>query len=165
MMLLMQGSSSSERHRHGPVLLAAEEVEAAGESARLLRAAIESGIAGPTTVRLLMDDPAEQQIVLPREAARLLADMLAELANGNAVSLVPLQAELTTQQAADLLGVSRPYLVALLEEGRIAHRRVGNRRRVPVADLLRYKDVEDERTRAAVAALTEQAEALGLYND
>lgn len=91
--------------------------------------------------------------------------MLAELANGNAVSLVPLRAELTTQQAADRLGVSRPYLVALLEEGRIAHRRVGNRRRVPVADLLRYKDVEDERTRAAVAALTEQAEALGLYND
>ncbi len=90
--------------------------------------------------------------------------MLTELANGNAVSLVHLQAELTTQQAADLLGVSRPYLVALLEEGQIAHRRVGNRRRVPVADLLRYKDVQDARSRAAVAALTEEVEALGLYD-
>jgi len=149
------------------VLLTADELEAAGESARLLRAAIEgeAGLAGTTSVRLLMDDPSEQQIVIPREAARLLADMLAELANGKAVSLVPLQAELTTQQAADLLGVSRPYLVALLEEGQIAHRRVGNRRRVPVAELLRYKDVQDARSRAAVAALTEEAEVLGLYGE
>lgn len=164
-MPLMQTSTGSGRHRHGPVLLASEEVEAAGESARLLRAAIDSELAGPATVRVLMDEPSEQQIVLPRQAARLLADMLTELANGNAVSLVPLQAELTTQQAADLLGVSRPYLVTLLEDGKIAHRRVGNRRRVPVADLLRYKDVQDAETRAAVAALTEEAEALGLYDD
>lgn len=138
----------------------------ASATARLLRAALESGLAGPTSVRLLMEEPSEQEIVLPREAARLLADMLAELANGNAVSLVPLQAELTTQQAADLLGVSRPFLVGLLERRDIAHRRVGNRRRVPVADLLRYQAEQNVRTRAAVAALTEQAEELGLgYDD
>jgi excisionase family DNA binding protein len=92
----------------------------------------------------------------------MIADMLAELANGNAVSVVPLQAELTTQQAADLLGVSRPFLVGLLEAGAIAHRRVGNRRRVPVADLLRHQEEENARTRAAVAELTQQAEELGL---
>jgi len=148
------------------VLLDADEVDAAGESARLLRSAIESGLAGPSSVRLLMSEPQEQQIVLPRRAAQLLADMLAELANGNAVSLVPLQAELTTQQAADLLGVSRPYLIGILERGEIVHRRVGNRRRVPVGDLLRYQDEQGERTRAAVAALTEQAEELRLgYDD
>jgi len=113
-----------------------------------------------------MSEPQEQQIVLPRRAAQLLADMLAELANGNAVSLVPLQAELTTQQAADLLGVSRPYLIGILERGEIVHRRVGNRRRVPVGDLLRYQEEQGERTRAAVAALTEQAEELRLgYDD
>ena len=113
-----------------------------------------------------MEEPSEQEILLPREAARLLADMLAELANGNAVSLVPLEAELTTQQAADLLGVSRPFLVGLLERRDIAHRRVGNRRRVPVADLLRYQAEQNVRTRVAVAALTEQAEELGLgYDD
>ncbi len=154
------------RSRRGPVLLDADEVDAAGESARLLRSAIESGLAGPSSVRLLMSEPQEQQIVLPRRAAQLLADMLAELANGNAVSLVPLQAELTTQQAADLLGVSRPYLIGILERGEIAHRRVGNRRRVPVGDLLRYQEEQGERTRAAVAALTEQAEELRLgYDD
>lgn len=155
-----------ERNRRSPVLLAADEVEAAGDSARLLRAALDSGLAGPSSVRLLMEEPSEQEILLPREAARLLADMLAELANGNAVSLVPLEAELTTQQAADLLGVSRPFLVGLLERRDIAHRRVGNRRRVPVADLLRYQAEQNVRTRVAVAALTEQAEELGLgYDD
>ena len=113
-----------------------------------------------------MGQPNEQQVVLPRQAAQLLADMLVELANGNAVSLVPLQAELTTQQAADILGVSRPFLIGILERGEIIHRRVGNRRRVPVADLLRYQEEQDGRTRAAVAALTEQAEELGLgYDD
>ena len=154
------------RRRRSPVLLAADEVEAAGESARLLRAAIRSGLAGPSSVRLLTGEPNEQQVVLPRQAAQLLADMLVELANGNAVSLVPLQAELTTQQAADILGVSRPFLIGILERGEIIHRRVGNRRRVPVADLLRYQEEQNDRTRAAVAALTEQAEELGLgYDD
>lgn len=113
-----------------------------------------------------MEEPGERQIVLPRAAARLLADMLAELANGNAVSLLPLQAELTTQQAADLLGVSRPYLIGILERGELVHRRVGNRRRVPVTDLLRYQERQNEGSRIAVAALTEQAEELGLgYDD
>lgn len=113
-----------------------------------------------------MEEPTERQIVLPREVARLLADMLAELANGNAVSIVPLQAELTTQQAADLLGVSRPFLIGILERGEIAHRRVGNRRRVPVGDLLRYQEEQNERSRQAVAALTQEAEDLGLgYDD
>lgn len=159
-------SPATRLRRHRPVLLAPEDVEAAGESARLLRQALEPTPAGPDSVRLLMEEPVERQIVLPAAAARLLADMLAELANGNAVSLVPLQAELTTQQAADLLCVSRPYLVGLLEQGLIQHRRVGNRRRVPVADLLRFQHEENERTRAAVASLTEEAEALGLgYED
>lgn len=155
-----------ERSRRSPVLLDADEVEAAGDSARLLRAALDAGLAGPSFVRLLMEEPTERQIVLPREVARLLADMLAELANGNAVSVVPLQAELTTQQAADLLGVSRPFLIGILERGEIAHRMVGNRRRVPVADLLRYQEEQNERSRQAVSALTREAEELGLgYDD
>ena len=122
-------------------------------------------LAGPSFVRLLMEEPTERHIILPREVAGLLADMLAELANGNAVRVVPLQAELTTQQAADLLGVSRPFLIGILERGEIAHRRVGNRRRVPVADLLRYQEEQDERSRQAVTALTQEAEELGLCYD
>lgn len=78
----MPTNSTAGRGRRGPVLLEADEIEAAGESARLLRAALDAGLAGPSSIRLLLDEPTEQQIVLPRAAARLLAAMLAELANG-----------------------------------------------------------------------------------
>ena len=91
---------------------------------------LEARLAGLELVRLLMDKGNERrEAVLPAAAAQLLADMLTELARGNAVSLVPLSAELTTQQAADILGVSRPYLIGLPDQHFIKYRRVGNRRR------------------------------------
>ena len=86
----------------------------------------------PTARVQLVADEADghTQVVVPAVAFRFFVDILAELANGNAVTVAPVHAELTTQQAADLLNVSRPYLVKLLEERRIPYRRVGNRRKV-----------------------------------
>ena len=114
-------------------------------------------------VQLVADEAdGETHVVVPAVAFRFFVDILAELANGNAVTVAPVHAELTTQQAADLLNVSRPYLIKLLEERRIPYRRVGNRRKVMLVDLLSYKRQDDAHREEILDELTQEAERLGL---
>lgn len=116
-------------------------------------------------VRLCTDDGGtETQVVIPAVAFGFFVDVLAELANGNAVTVAPVHAELTTQQAADLLNVSRPYLIKLLDEGKLPFRRVGNRRKVQLVDVLDYKRRDDARRQKLLDELTREAEDLGLYD-
>ena len=99
---------------------------------------------------------------IPGYATRILVDILTGIANGNGVAVAPVHAELTTQQAADLLNVSRPYLVKLLDERRIPYRRVGNRRRILLRDLIDYKNRDEAERRAIADELTADAQRLGL---
>jgi excisionase family DNA binding protein len=103
-----------------------------------------------------------RDIAVPLPAFRLLVELLTQLADGNAVTVIPVQKELTTQKAAELLGVSRPYLVRLLEEDKIPFRRVGSRRRVLLADLMAFKHREATHRRRILDQLTADAEDLGL---
>lgn len=118
----------------------------------------------PSSVRLVAIEADAEQVAIevPASALHLFIDVLAQLANGNAVTIAPVHAELTTQQAADLLNVSRPYLVRLLEESKIPFRQVGNRRRVRLQDLLDYKRRDDSQRRKILAELTSEAQELGI---
>lgn len=108
------------------------------------------------------DHEGRQEIVVPGAALRLLARVLAHMAAGQGVAIVPSTAELTTQQAADLLNVSRPYLIRLLEEGQIDFRKVGTHRRVLMQSLVEYKRADDARRRSAADELAALEQELGL---
>jgi excisionase family DNA binding protein len=100
---------------------------------------------------------------LPESAAKLLVDVLTHIANGNAVMVLPVHREISTQQAADLLNVSRPHLIRMLERGDLPFRQVGTRRKVQLKDVLAYKARQAAERRRVLDELTAQAEELGLY--
>ena len=114
------------------------------------------------TARIRVID-GKQDITVPISALRLLVDILVQMAEGNAVTIVPIHAELTTQQAADLLNVSRPYLIGLLEKGTLPFRKVGTHRRVLFKELLAYREKSDRETREILNQLTREGQDMRLY--
>lgn len=101
-----------------------------------------------------------KNIELPPSALKLLVEALRQLSKGNALTLIPRHASLTTQEAADLLNVSRPFLISLLESGEIPFTKVGNRRKVLANDLFSYKKKSEEEQKKAIDDLVAQAEDL-----
>ncbi len=101
-------------------------------------------------------------VKLPLSAARMLVRILEEMARGNAVTLIPVHAELTTQEAAEMLNISRPSLIQLLDEGKIEYRRVGTHRRVRFEGLMKYKRAAEGARRAALEELAAYDQELGI---
>src|SRR5213082_2055288 len=133
----------------------------ARESSRLL-ATVRLGRRSSVRIQLLDDGEEAETVAVPASALRLFLHLLTEMSQGNAVTLIPTHAELTTQQGADLLNVSRPYLVKLLDEGRIPCRTVGKYRRVRFDDVMAYKRKDDEARAKVLDQLTAEAQELGM---
>ena len=104
----------------------------------------------------------EEPIELPAGAVRLLMHVLEAMAAGRGVTLIPESAELTTVQAAEVLNVSRPFLIKLLDENAIPHRKVGKHRRVRMEDVMAYKEAIDREREQVLDQLTREAQEQGL---
>lgn len=136
-----------------------ESAKQAQEALRLLRSVKRRS----KLVRVVTGKEGQEVAVqVPREAFELFTQILAQMANGNAVTLVPVHAELTTQQAADMLNVSRPFVVRLLDEGSIPFRMVGTHRRVRAEDVIAYRQQSYEESKKALDELTKIAQDEGL---
>lgn len=133
------------------------DAELAASALRGLDAALDAD----TPVRLSLGEPGGE-VEVPRSVLAALARVLDSFAHGEGVTLVPAHAELTTQQAADALNVSRPFLIGLLDAGQIAYRTVGTHRRVKAASLVRYLREDDARRVVVADELAAEAHALGL---
>ena len=137
-----------------PVVPDESDSELAATASRELSRASKASI----TVRL--DDGTD--LVLPKLVTPLLIKILTEMAQGNAVTMIPLHAELTTQEAANLLNVSRPFLNKVLDRGELKFHKVGTHRRIKFSDLEDYRQERERQRASAMEALAEQAQELGL---
>jgi excisionase family DNA binding protein len=135
----------STTNRRPPQIPSDEESAQAREAGRTLARLMPED---ERPLRLVTEDNRHEMISIPPGAVRLFLDILTQLGQGRAVTIVPGKVELTTQEVADYLNVSRPYVVKLIESGKLPARLVGTRRRVSFADLIKF-DEEDRKTRRA----------------
>jgi excisionase family DNA binding protein len=134
----------------------------AEESFRQL-AGVPAGDSGrPVRIQVETEGAPAESIAIPSSALRLLKDLLAQMSQGHAVTVIPVDAELTAHQAADLLNVSPPFLMEQLEQGLIPYREVGTERRVLLKDLIAYKESIDRKRLEALDELAAQAQQLDM---
>lgn len=136
------------------VVFPPEDLESLGALVRFVETHTE-------TARLV--GPTGDEVLLPSEVYQVLVEVVEAMRAGQAITLAPTTQRLTTQQAANFLGVSRPTLVKLLEEGRIRFDRPGRHRRVSLLDLLAYQQSRRSERREVLRSLTSKASELGLY--
>ena len=140
-----------------PELPSAKEASLAKEAGQLLASFVD----GDSDVNITVDrGEANIQATLPASALEMLVEMLAYMSQGNAVTFIPTGHELTTQQAAHFLNVSRPYLIGLLEDNKIPFYKVGRHRRIKFEDLRDYKEKRDTEQNRALDDLTAVSQKL-----
>ena len=105
-----------------------------------------------------------EKIKIPLSALKLLGDILKAMGQGKLISLVPIATEITTQAAAEILGCSRPHLVKLLEDGKIAFTKVGKHRRIKFDDIMKYKKQMKEQQKQNIIDIMNLDEETGLYD-
>jgi excisionase family DNA binding protein len=142
-----------------PIVPSNKEVALAEKSGRILSNYIKR--TKKPTLQLIGENE-DTIIQLPSQVLHLLVGILKEMGQGNAISLIPIHTELTTQEAADLLNVSRPYLINLLKDEKIPFRKVGTKRRILAKDVLRYKASIDKKRLKTLEKLTKQAQELDM---
>lgn len=148
-------------HYPEPIMPSANDVELARNSSRVL-ASLNLKKTNTIDIFLETGNHHHNSVTLPLSAFNLLVNVLTQMAEGNAVTLIPVHAELTTQEAANLLNVSRPFLIRLLEEKKIPFRKVGTRRRVLFQDLMDYKAKIDAARRKTLDELANEAQKLDM---
>ena len=124
---------------------------------------LESSLTTAVDTATLLVAATGEHLRLPTSVIKLLAKVIHELAQGNAVTVVPIHADLTTQEAAELLNVSRPFLIKLLEAGEVPFYYVGSHRRIPSRDLLSYRNRRSRVRRGVLAKMAREAQEMGLY--
>ncbi len=146
-----------------PITPSEQESRLARESSRRLATHLTTQDNQPRVqMQIIEENELPETVEIPASALRLLVGILDEMAAGHGVTLVPTQAELTTQQAADFLNVSRPYLIGLLEAGQIPFHKTGTHRRVFFPDILAYKTQTQEKRLQALQELAALSQELGL---
>jgi len=155
--VVKQSKASSRELRREPIIAPQRERRALER--------IGKALAPNTRGAARLRGPRGEEMIIPRSLYVVLVQAVKDLMSGRAVSIMPVTAALTTQQAADLLNVSRPFVVKLLEQGAIPFHKTGTHRRIYLKNLLGYKRKRDRAAQKALGRLVAEAQELGIYDE
>jgi excisionase family DNA binding protein len=133
----------------------------AGESYSALASVIEKVRSDQPEIEV---EESKDRIKIPLSALKLLGDILKAMSQGKLISIVPVATEMTTQAAAEILGCSRPHIVKLLEDGRIAYSKIGKHRRIQFEDVMKYKKQMKDQQKQNIIDIMKMDEEAGLYD-
>ena len=140
-----------------------QDTKIARTSSEALAPLLQENVGSEARIRFCTEGSQGAEITLPHSGVRILFSALQEMAKGHSVTLLPVDTELTTNQAAELMRISRPSLIKMLDENKLPYRKVGAHRRVRYEDVLHYLEIERARRRKVMEALVAETERLGLY--